>query len=136
MSDPAPGRKALTKVIQHLMFEHSAEGSGRVRAELDAAGLPVIRIASQAFPGTAPDPGDLLKALAGPVKTVVVDLRECSYLSSTDLGLIAGLAASQQEYGWRICVVGASRQAQKMFELVGLTTAFDLCATMGEIEGR
>ncbi len=133
--DTPPASAARGHMLQQVLFELSTGDHARVQTALGPGGAPLIRILDRPPPeasSSAPS-SDLAEVLKSESSRLILDLSQCEYLSSADLGLVARLAGVQKDSGGRLYVVGASRHALKMMRLVGLDQAFETCTTLDEL---
>ena len=83
---------------------------------------------------TAPELRAELARLAetGGALTLVVDLRDVSFLDSTALGTIVGALKRMRERGGALRIVRPAGHADRIFALAGLDAVLDLRATRAE----
>lgn len=69
---------------------------------------------------------DRLKKLidTGGVATALVDMRTCTYLCSSALGVLAMLLQGNRTVGGKVVLLGASEKIRRMMEIVGLGDHF------------
>ena len=100
--------------------EHIGEGA-----------VPVLAIKGEIDVSTAPDLRDRLLSLAQADKnTVVVDLREVSFLDSTALGVLVSGLKRFRASGGDLKLVVTGRSVSKVLEITGLTDVFSIFETV------
>lgn len=69
---------------------------------------------------------DRLKSLidSGGVATALVDMRKCSYLCSSALGVLAMLLQGNRTVDGKVVLLGASEKIRRMMEIIGLGDHF------------
>jgi anti-sigma B factor antagonist len=61
------------------------------------------------------------------VGTVVVDMREVTFIDSTGLGVLAGAARRARSCGTRLLLRGPTRATRRVLDLTGLAETFEIC---------
>jgi anti-sigma B factor antagonist len=96
-----------------------------VRSE--EAGVPVLVARGEIDVYTSPDFGRELQGLiAGDTPRVVVDFGAVDFIDSSGLGVLVGARKRMQERGGEIVVRGLTPSTRKIFDITGLTEAFNV----------
>jgi anti-sigma B factor antagonist len=75
---------------------------------------------------TAPDFDERVRELEDAnAATIVVDLRDVSFMDSTGLGRLLALVRRGRQAGERVCFVRGPRNVQRVFVLTGLSDRLD-----------
>ncbi len=103
-------------------------------------GVPVVAVRGEVDFGTAPRLRELLVSTAMEGNhQVVVDLRAVEFLDSTGLGVLVGALKRYRSLEGDLHLVISTSRIRSVFELTGLTTAFQIHDTVGsavEAAGR
>ncbi len=67
------------------------------------------------------------------IASLCVDLTDVNFLDSTGLGVLVGAMKRVNERGGRLLVVCARPHILKVFEVTGLTSVFDIRASIEEV---
>jgi len=93
----------------------------------------VIALAGEVDLYTAPElKQELLNAIAGGAKEVIVDLSETTFIDSTTLGVLVGGVKRLRPNGGRLSVVCSDPNITKIFEITGLDRVFPIYPTRAE----
>jgi anti-sigma B factor antagonist len=88
-----------------------------VKGEIDVASAPALR-------------NHLHAVCVDGVSTVVVDLRQVTFLDSSALGVLVGALRRCREVESELQLVINSPRLLKIFEITGLTSVFDITETL------
>lgn len=103
-------------------------------------GIPVVAVRGEVDFGSAPRLREVLVATAmDGHHRVVVDLRAVDFLDSTGLGVLVGALKRYRTLGGDLFLVVSTSRIRSVFELTGLTSAFQIHDTVGsalEAAGR
>ena len=77
----------------------------QLNGELDIAAAPMAR--------------DLIAAVIGKGRALVLDLRGLSFIDSSGLDLLLQLAADARRDGWSLSLIQGARVVQRIFQLTG-----------------
>jgi anti-sigma B factor antagonist len=93
-----------------------------VRGEIDVASAPMLR-------------SHLVERCAEDKPTVVVDLREVTFLDSSALGVLVGGLRRCREHDGDLRLVINSPRLLKIFDITGLTSVFTISETLETTRG-
>jgi anti-sigma B factor antagonist len=97
----------------------------------------LIAFIGEADPNSAPAlKRELLQAIDGGARHVVVDLTETTFIDSTTLGILIGGAKRQRSHGGDVSLVCGDGDIRKIFEITLLDRIFTIDATRDEALGR
>jgi anti-sigma B factor antagonist len=88
-----------------------------VKGEIDVASAPALRT-------------QLHAVCVDGIDTIVLDLREVTFLDSSALGVLVGALRRCRESGSQFRLVITSPRLLKIFEITGLTSVFDITGTL------
>jgi anti-anti-sigma factor len=132
MSDP-PRNMSQAEVDELLQqFAHTGEkmavvGDSRYTMKLEArGGVLWLTISGMVMQPAPVEFSDRLQQLidAGTMPTALVDLRRCTYLCSSGLGVLAQLLNRGGTVGGKVVLLGASEKLHRLIELIGLGEHF------------
>jgi anti-sigma B factor antagonist len=93
----------------------------------------VISLAGEVDLYTAPElKQELLNAIAGGAKEVVVDFTDTTFIDSTTLGVLVGGVKRLRPNGGRLSIVCSDPNIIKIFEITGLDRVFPIYPTRAE----
>jgi anti-sigma B factor antagonist len=96
-------------------------------------GVFVIALSGEVDLYTAPEfKQQLIDAVAGGARHVVVDLSETTFIDSTTLGVLVGGARRLREKEGDISLVCSDRNIIKIFEITGLNQVFSIAPSRAE----
>jgi len=105
----------------------SVPGSVDMTSSLLSDGTPVIAIKGRILGSEAAhEVASRLLLVQHFNHDLLLDLKECTFLSSIAIGLIANLAQKQHDNGCRLRVTGASMTVKRAIYILGLRYLLDL----------
>lgn len=118
---------ALLQQFSHSGASMAVAGDDRYSMQLQERGgvvwLAIRGVVMQPVPSEF---SDRLKKLIdeGGVATALVDMRRCTYLCSSALGVLAILLHGGRTAGGKVVLLGASDKIRRMMDLIGLGDHF------------
>ncbi len=105
-----------------------------IKTEQVREGVHVIALAGEVDLYTAPEfKQQLLEAISGGARKVVVDFSETTFIDSTTLGvLVGGVKRLRANDGGELALVCDDRNITKIFEITGLDRVFTIYTTRDE----
>jgi anti-sigma B factor antagonist len=89
----------------------------------------LIHIAGEIDAYTAPKLREELLSLAkGDNKTIIVNLKDVTYLDSTGLGVFVGLFKQLKKNNGELKLIDLSNRLKRLFEITGLSTIMNISA--------
>ena len=140
VSEPARnlGQAEIDELLQqfaHSGANQAVAGDDRYSMHLQERGgvmwLAIRGVVMQAVPSEF---SDRLQGLidSGRVGPALVDMRRCTYLCSSALGVLSILLHGERRCGGKVVLLGASDKIRRMMELVGLGEDFVTVADEAE----
>lgn len=106
-------------------------------SERPSEGVFVIALSGEVDLYTAPEfKQQLIDAVAGGVKHVVVDLTDTTFIDSTTLGVLVGGVRRLREKDGDLSLVCSDRNINKIFEITGLDKVFTIASSRDEALAR
>jgi anti-anti-sigma factor len=94
---------------------------------------PVINIGGLTLPSNTTRIMDSVAELMDKIKgDVILDLKNCTYMSSMALGTLAKVAIKRKESGWRMFIVAANKKILNIIEMIGIDEFVTICDTREE----
>ena len=104
-----------------------------VQSEQLGEGTHVISLAGEVDLYTAPElKQELLNAIGGGAKEVIVDFTDTTFIDSTTLGVLVGGVKRLRPNGGRLSIVCSDPNITKIFEITGLDRVFPIYPTRAE----
>ena len=125
----------LLKQFAHSGANMAVAGDDRYSMQLQERGgvmwLAIRGVVMQPIPSEF---SDRVKSLidGGRVATALVDMRRCTYLCSSALGVLSILLHGERRCGGKVVLLGASDKIRRMMEIVGLGEDFVTVADEAE----
>lgn len=92
----------------------------------------MVRVAGEIDAFTAPKLREELLALAnGKKKTIVVNMKDVSYLDSTGIGVFVGLFKQLKKNGGELQLVDLSERVKRLFQITGLSHILNISEMKG-----
>lgn len=109
---------------------HIQEGSSAMTAH-----TATVRLSGSLDTATAPElEGQLAKLLAGPVKELVFDLAQLSFISSAGLRVIAGARKQLRQRGGMASFIHLQPQIQEVFDIIASLPGIAIFKDMTELD--
>jgi len=104
-----------------------------VQTEELSDNVSVIALTGEVDLYTAPEfKQQLLEAIAGGARGIVVDFSATTFIDSTTLGVLVGGAKRLRPQGGHLTLVSDDHNITKIFEITGLDQVFPIFATRDE----
>ena len=118
---------ALLRQFAHSGANMAVAGDDRYTMQLqDRGGVVWLAIRGVVMQPIPAEFSDRLKALVdgGGIATALVDMRHCTYLCSSALGVLSILLHGHRTVDGKVVMLGASDKIRRMMEIVGLGEDF------------
>jgi anti-anti-sigma factor len=127
------GQQELLSLLKNFDFSSREDDYCRIWSEVHSRGVPVIHIEGFS-PGNQGCEvferiGGILEKFSAPV---IIDLSDCTYLSSMALGFIAKLAIRRRASNASVLLAGCKESVGKVISILNLGERLDICATLAE----
>ncbi len=123
----------LERLLEDVDLSTPDETGCRLELELLPPGIPLIRIHGRTLGvGSLQIVRQILDHIQGVAGDVILDLLECSYLSSIAMANLANFAAGRLEAGGRILVSAPNQKITNMMQIIGVDRIFTVCANLAE----
>ena len=89
-------------------------------------GVALVALTGELDMASSPDLEDRLELLRSDgVRAIVIDLRGLTFVDSTGLRAFIRAKSHARENGHRVLLIGASRQARRVFDIAGVSFLLD-----------
>ena len=130
MSDELINQSDLNNLLSKLSNEQESERK-LFHAEILKSKILLIQVSGRILGQY--DSLDLIHqisdAVSGKDMRIIIDLTNCTYLSSIVLGALARIASDSIQTGRKICAFGANESIIELLELTMFLEFIELCAT-------